>query len=415
MRFLKASTLFAIPTLVKLLAGLFVVKIIALYLGAEGLGKLGQFMSLMAMVTILAGGGISTGIVKYVAEFRLSSEKLAIYVQAASWITLASSILAGAALALFATPIAVFLFKSTEYSVEIRVLALAQVAVAVSTFLLGILNGMRDVKSFATVNVTSVAIGMIGVFVGVRIFGFSGAMYGMMWIPACQLICLLIWYRWVFRHDWSFIRPRWNPTTVKHFSRFTLMQLTSVLTMQLAQIVIRNTLQSRTSWVEVGYWQGMTRFSDAYLQFITVVLANFFMPRISELAEKSAVMREVRTVYKIVVPLLLIAIPAIILCRDLIVRILFSASFLPMRDLFVWQVIGDLFKVVAYIAGYVAVAKAAARLYIGAEILQAGLLLLLCSLLIGKFGVEGAVMGYFFTYVIYAGICLFALMRYARS
>ena len=63
MRFLKVGLLFAASTVSKLVAGLLIVKIVAIYLGASGLGQLGQFMSLMSMITLLAGGGIGTGII----------------------------------------------------------------------------------------------------------------------------------------------------------------------------------------------------------------------------------------------------------------------------------------------------------------------------------------------------------------
>lgn len=88
MCFLKVGILFAASILRKLIAGLRIVKIVAIYLGTEGLGQLGQFMSLMSMITILAGGGINTGIIKYVAEFNKEEVQLNGYLRAASMITL---------------------------------------------------------------------------------------------------------------------------------------------------------------------------------------------------------------------------------------------------------------------------------------------------------------------------------------
>ncbi len=414
MGLIRAGILFAVPTLLKLLAGLLVVKLVAFYLGAEGLGKLGQFMSLMTMATILACGGISTGIVKYVAEFKDVADRLKAYVQVASLITLASSVVLFVLLFLFSHEISTFLFNSPDYAFQVRVLSVAQFIIACGTFLLGILNGLRDVKSFAIVNVASVVLGVSGVYWSTRHFGFVGAMYGLMWLPACQLIFLAVWYHKVFRKPLDFIRPRWERKISLDFMRFSLMQLTSVLTVQLAQVVIRNMLETRTSWVEVGYWQGLSRLSDAYLQFITIVLANYVMPKLSSLRSRHEVMREVASVYKIIVPILVVMMPVIVLSRDLIIRTLFSASFLPMRDYFVWQVGGDFFKVIAYVAGYVAVAKAATGFYIVLEIVQAGLLVGLCVLLVAPLGLKGVVMAYFLNYFFYAVLCTLGLYLYAK-
>ena len=63
MNFFRAGLIFSASTASKLIAGLAIVKIIAITLGADGLGRLGQFMSLISMVTILAGGGIASGVI----------------------------------------------------------------------------------------------------------------------------------------------------------------------------------------------------------------------------------------------------------------------------------------------------------------------------------------------------------------
>ena len=415
MSYLKTGVVYAIPTLFKLLAGLFVVKIIAIYLGADGLGRLGQFMSLMTMVTMLAGGGISTGIVKYVAQFKSEPIHLIEYVQVASFITLISSIVTGIFLYSFSENISIFLIKSTLYAVEIKVLAGVQLAIAISTFLLGILNGHRLVNEFAVINIATIILGSAGVVFGCTYFGASGAMFGMMWYSSCQIIFLLIWYRYWSVFPRSFLKPRWMRNIGHKFASFGLMQFITVSTMQMSQILMRNIIESKTSWVEVGYWQGLTKISDAYLQFITIVLASYYMPKLSEAKNKAEIVSEVGTVYKIIVPILLILIPVIVFLREEITKILFSKEFLPMNELFVWQMTGDFFKVIAYVAGYVAIAKAATRIYIFAEIFQAIMLVSFCYFLVKYFGIKGAVYAYFLTYFVYAILSLFSLKIYLKK
>lgn len=43
--------------LTKILAGFIVLKLVAVYLGAEGLGSLGQLMSLITILSLIAGEG----------------------------------------------------------------------------------------------------------------------------------------------------------------------------------------------------------------------------------------------------------------------------------------------------------------------------------------------------------------------
>ena len=414
MSFFKAGLLFSIPTIAKLLAGLVIVKAIAVYLGVDGLGRLGQFMSLMAMLGVLAGGGIATGVIKYVAEFHDQKNKLEDFVQTANCITLIAGVLFAFILFFLAPLLSQFLFKTPEYTFEIRILSLVQIAIGLSSFLLGILNGLRQMKAYALVSLCSVLLGAMGLVFACAWYGMKGAMYGMMWFSSCPLIFLIIWYRFLFKGTWSFIKPRWLPKIAQQFSHFSVMQLVTVFTMQMSQIVIRNAIETQTSWVEVGYWQGLVKISDAYLLFITVVLANYYMPKLSALKEKRAVIQEVIATYKIIVPTLLLCMPILFIFRNTFILILYSDQFLAMGDLFFWQITGDFLKVMAYISGYVAVAKAASKIYITAEIFQACTLVLLSLFLIDLYGLQGAVYAYVITYFIYSILSIYCLRVYAK-
>jgi O-antigen/teichoic acid export membrane protein len=414
MRFLKVGILFAASTLSKLIAGLLIVKIVAIYLGAQGLGQLGQFMSLMSMITILAGGGINTGIIKYVAEFEKDERQLNGYLRAASMMTLAVSILLGAALLLGASQISLWLFNTNEYAVVIRVLAACQFAIAFTNLLMGVLNGHKRVHAFAVINAVSVVIGAAGVALGCALYGMKGAMYGLIWMPSCTILLLLPWYRFGLKFSWRRLLPQWDRQKIKQFAGYSMMIAVTVLTMQMSQIVIRYIIAGHNSWVEVGYWKAVSKISDSYLLFITVVLSNYYLPRLSALRSRLDIKKEVTTAYKIAMPVLLLMSITIFILRDWIILLLFSPEFLAMKSYFTWQLAGDAFKVAAYISGYVAVAKANSKLYIAAELFQSSLLILLCYFFVNTYGAIGATYAYFTTYFIYFPIT-FAILRYYLS
>ena len=70
MNIARAGLYSVFGTAARLVAGLVLAKLVASAAGPDGIGRLGQFMSLMSLLTVLAGGGISAAIVKYVAEYR---------------------------------------------------------------------------------------------------------------------------------------------------------------------------------------------------------------------------------------------------------------------------------------------------------------------------------------------------------
>lgn len=415
MHFLKAGLLFAASTLSRLLAGLLVVKLIAVYIGADGLGRLGQFMSLMSMITMLAGGGIGTGIIKYVAQSQDNEIELLRYLGVATAVTLSASFLLGLALLLGADTVSRWLFRSDEFAYVIRFLALAQFAIAATNLLMGLVNGHRRVVAFAIINACGVAVGAAGVAIGSIYFGIEGAMFGLIGLPASYILFLLPWYRFGLRFPWRALSPRWELPKVRQYMGFSLMLLTSVCTMQMAQVIIRNIIERQDSWIGVGFWQATTKISDAYLMFITVVLANYYLPRLAALKTRLEIGREVALVYKLALPVLCAMALIVFFFRDLIILLLFSKEFSPMRSFFTWQLVGDAFKVAAYIGGYVAVARANTPLYIAAEVVQSSMLVGLCYVFVLRFGAIGATYAYCVCYIMYFAMVQIGLRIYLRK
>lgn len=412
MNFFKVSLLFSSSTISKLLAGLIIVKIIAITIGADGLGRLGQFMSLMFMVNIMAGGGITSGIVKYVSEFKGDQQKLNSYLGAASFVTLAASLLIGTGLYLASGAISEWLFGTPEYQSVIRILSIVQFLIALANLFSGLVNGHQRVTAFAGISIASVSLGATGVGLGCLFYGMTGAMYGLMWMAACPVLFLLPWYRIGLRYPWSYLYPRWDQEKVTQFIHFSAMLLASVLAMQMAQIIVRKLIEQHSGLAEVGYWQAVTKISDVYLQFITVILANYFLPRIAELKLRSEIKKEVNLAHQYAMPILFVMSMLIFLFRDPIILLLFSREFLPMKEFFTFQLIGDSFKIAAYICTYVAVAKANTKLYMAAEIYQALVLVLLCYLFIDRFGGIGATYAYCLHYVLYFLMVNYVLRSY---
>ena len=76
-----------------------------------------------------------------------------------------------------------------------------------------------------------------------------------------------------------------------------------------------------------------------------------------------------------------------------------------MRDLFAWQLVGDVLKVGAYVYGYLVIAKASLRFYILTEISQFTLLTAFSHWLIPAHGAIGAAQAYMATYIVYFALC----------
>jgi len=87
--------------------------------------------------------------------------------------------------------------------------------------------------------------------------------------------------------------------------------------------------------------------------------------------------------------------------RDLIIRILFTESFTPMRELFALQMIGDTLKIGSWILAYLMLGRALVKLFIISEILFAVGFVSLTYLFTEHFGLHGAVLAHAVNYFFY--------------
>jgi len=100
------------------------------------------------------------------------------------------------------------------------------------------------------------------------------------------------------------------------------------------------------------------------------------------------------------------------LLRGLIINVLFSHEFFLMKDIFIYQLIGDLIKVAGWMMAYTMYAKAMTRPLIISDNVFTLINLSLCYLLIGPYGLNAVYYAYIINGTIYMVFMYFFLRRY---
>ena len=409
----KASVWTAASTLVKIAAGLLVVKMLALAFGPAGLGQAGNFRQLVTVLGVLAGAGIFNGVTKYVAEHQQDPAQLRAVTGTASSMVLGFSLLLALVFLLFAAPVSRALFGNEEYQQVIRAVAFLQFGIAWANLLLAIVKGFRDAAGNAAALIGGSLIGVAGWLVCYRLGGYSGALIGLALVPALLVIPAIIVLRRRGRLPLGYLLPAWQPAFARQLGKFTLMALITAVTLPVAWMMMRNQLAAQAGWEQVGLWQGVSTISDAYLQFITASFTVWLLPTLSRLQHKEEIAREILKALRFVLPAVAAVSVCVWLLRDVAIWLLFSSQFSGMRDLFVWQLAGDVLKVGCYVFGYLVIAKASLRFYLLAEVSQFVLLIGFSRWLIPLHGAAGAAQAYLATYVAYFALCagIFTLYR----
>lgn len=410
----RASLWTAASTLIKIGAGLVVVKLLAVSFGPAGVGQAGNFRQMVTVLGVLAGAGIFNGVTKFVAQYQDDPAQLQKVVGTSSAMVLGFSTLLALVFLLAAAPISQGLFGHTHYQGLVQLVALVQMGIAWANLLLALMKGFRDAAGNALSLIAGSLIGVAAYYLCYRLGGYQGALLGLALVPALVVIpaAVMLWRRGRLPQGW--FKPRWDGWLAGQLGKFTLMALITSVTLPVAYVMMRNLMAAHYSWDEVGIWQGVSSISDAYLQFITASFSVWLLPTLSRLVDKAAIGREVMRSLKFVLPAVAAASLTVWLLRDFAIWLLFSDRFIAMRDLFAWQLVGDVLKVGAYVYGYLVIAKASLRFYILAEISQFALLTGFAHWLIPAHGALGAAQAYMATYIVYFTLCSVVFLLWHR-
>ncbi len=401
MSLVKTSLLNGIAVVVKVASALVLNKILAVYVGPGGYAIIGQFQNVVSIVVSLAGGVVATGVTKATAAHYDDEAKQRAVWQTAIRFSFGASLIAGISLLFVGDWLSAWLLHRTDMSSVFVWLSLTLPAMAANILLLAIVNGKKEVGIFVIANIIGSFLSLLVVGLLSYYFGLYGALVAFTINPA---IVLLSTATMVARRDWfktQFLWGQMNRSALCELSRFGLMGMTTALTVPTSYMLIRDHIATDLGLSAAGYWQASWKISEMYLMLVTATLSVYYLPRLAEIRTADDLKIEIIKVYRFVMPVVVVGAAAIYLLRDVIIQTLFTAKFLPMRELFPWQLAGDVIKIGSWILGYIMLGRAMVKIFVITEIAFSISFVVLSWFLVYAFGLVGVSMAYAINYSIY--------------
>lgn len=369
MNFIKTTMLSALSTFIKLASGLVVNKIIAVFVGPAGIALIGQFQNFLGIITTIGNGAINSGVTKYVAEYNETDDKKRNdLISAAFMITILFSLVIGAVIFFGSTYFSIWILKTVEFYTLFKLLGIILVFISFNTVLLSIINGLKKIKLFIAINISNSLLSLVITSLLTIKYELFGALLAMVIVQG--IIFFVTLPIALKRLDFTF---QFNKIVDKiHYRKllsFSLMAMVSIISVSVTQIMIRNHLIHTFSIEEAGYWQSVWMISSMYLMVLTTAFSTYYLPRLSELQKPEELRQEILSGYKIILPFILVTALLIYFLRDFIIFILFTPEFTKMRNLFLFQLIGDFFKMASWTLAFLMMAKAMTKVFILTEIL----------------------------------------------
>lgn len=385
----------------RLVSGFVVNKFLAVYLGAPGIALIGQFLNFSTIATVVGSGAIERGVIKYAAEYSDDEEKTADLFSTVLRLCALTSLVTSLAITMAARPLAARIFGDAVHAPVLYVFAAAVPFFVGQAMMVATLNGRGDIASFVSTQTFGSLISVVFAATLPRFFGVTGALVSLS--VAQVLVCgaTLVSFS---RRPWfrrSLFARHADREMARRLGGYTLMALTSAMVMPVIQILIRATIAHSVSWQEAGYWQAVSRISDAYLMLLTMTLSTYYVPRLSMIKTEGELRTEVLRAFRLIVPAAAGLALVVYLFRGLVLRSLYTGDFARAESLFAWQLVGDVLKMAAWVLGNVMQARAMTRAFIVTEIFFGLGYAALTHVLVTHHGAEGAVQAFAINYTLY--------------
>ncbi len=367
---------------------------------------MGSFRNFATMIKSIATLGISNSIVKLFVENKEDKQELSIIYSTFFCLFLGISTVLGILVLAFASPISSFLFFTDIYTTPIRFFALLLPLIVINTFWLAIYNGLEKYKRIV----------IIQIIANVLVFGMTSLLIwqkqiigGLLSIAVGEILMVVVTYLFVrqekeaFRFEWQKVISKKYLNVIKKFS---VMALLSAFAVPMTLLFIRNAIVQTHSIEAAGIWDAVNRLSSFYMMFFSSGLSLYYMPKLASINTESEFKTELKSYFKVFVPLFLLMLIVIYLAKGIILKVAFTEAFFSINELLIWQLAGDFVKILTLAFGFQIVVKTMMKRYFIGEIIFNLSYFLLAFFLMKNKAVEGVLQAYFYANVICLAVVL---------
>ena len=403
MNFIKTSIYSAASTTISLLVKLITNKVIALYLGTNGMFLMGQLKDFLKIGNTLGTMGIETGTVKYTSELNNKEKDFKDLVSTSFKIHLYSSLIIIGLILVFYNYLTLSLSKEVSemnnYSFK-YLLCFSVVSFSIQTFIMCVLNGLKKIKIFILINIIATIIsGGVLIFLVINYFTI-GAYYALILSPIITLITALVICMFLKPFKLNFLSSVFKIEHFKNLSNFSLMAIMAPICLVGATFTVRFYIYDEFDSNHAGSWEAMWRISAIYLLFLTTTFKFYLVPTFTNL-ENNSLKKEVFKIWKTTLPIIIIITLGVYISKDLIIDILFTSEFNLVNSLILFHLLGDIIKINCWVLGNVLVAKAKTKHFILFQVEWSVVFVILSIILANIYGFVGLSIAYFTTYIIH--------------
>ena len=410
---LKSSALIGGSSVVVILIGIVRTKIMAMLLGSAGFGLLGLYSSIVELVVAVAGMGINSSGVRQIAEARGSGDERRIARTAAVLrrTAIVLGLLGAAFLAVFSRQASLVTFGNADHAWAVALLSLAVFFHLLAAGQGALIQGTRRIGDLARMGVIGA---LLGALVGIPIAWFlreQGVAPFLVCVAAMTLLVSWWFGRKVVVDPPSMTFPEARKEAAE-LLKLGFAFMASGFLMMGAGYVVRMMLARQIGLEAAGLYAAAWTLGGLYVNFVLQAMAADFYPRLVGVATNHAQCNQL-TDEQSRISMLLAApgVCATILCAPLVIALFYTSEFTGAINALRCICLGVAMRVITWPMGFIIVAKGRRHLFLGVEFAWAAVNVALTWLFVGWFGLNGAGLAFFASYLFHGAIVYPVVLR----
>jgi PST family polysaccharide transporter len=416
---LQVTSFISFGLIIKIASGFVVSKLSAVFLGTKGLAIIGNLRNALLVLQNISTIGLNKAVVKYSSEYKDNSEDFKVFISTLMWLLLLISLLIFGFVFFFSEQLSLYVFEDKAYSFIFKLMAVLLPIYALNTFLIAVLQGFEKFKKVVRINIYIHLLNVVLFSYSIYKFGLNGALTAIVVVPSASLIITLFLANKEIQFWHYFDINVFSKKQLKYFGQYALMTLISAVSFPLVYLSIRQTIADSIDIDAAGYWEACFRLSTIYLLLIQYLLNLYILPKLVQAKNELEFRAIIFDYYKQILPLFAFGLLIIFILRDYIIWLVFSEEFMPVSNILGWQIIADIFRVMALVLTYQFHAKKMIWHYILTDLFLALSLYLSALYGLEYYDLEGVVLGHALTYFVYFALILFifrnSLFRIKKS
>jgi len=399
-KLLKITSFNTLSVLIKLITGILISKIFALFLGPKGFALIGNLRNFMGFFLNIGTLSIEKGIVREASRNKENKEILSQILRTILVSSLILSILLSVIIIVFFDKLTQIILINQNLRFIIITVAITLPFFVLHTVIQSIINGIGSYKKVILINILISISNPIIIYILTLQFNIKGTLFAIAIMPILFFfITLKTGYKKL--KEYLIVSEKVSSSVLKKLGSYAIMYIPSAVMFPLLYIFIRNYITNNLGFEDAGFYEAMQRVSLNYMLFANSLLPLYLLPEIAPLSKKKEIFDKIVSFSKTFLPLFIIGLLLIFAFKNIVINILYTKEFNPISSLFKWQLLGDFFRFISLILVIVFHANKMVLTYVLTDTILVIFLGGFSIYFIDRFGVEGSVIAHFVSYVSY--------------